>query len=74
MEHQFIVYLHQAALYRLTSGLIEHPRGSVITSRIVALETLEKKGFAWPPILDEPYPLSQLGDSPGLQYQLMTTK
>jgi len=72
-DHQLVAYLHQAALYRLTNGLIEHPRGSAIQSRIVALETLKKNGFAWPLILDEPYPLPQPGDGPGLQYEVMTT-
>ena len=74
MDYQFIAYIHKVALYWLTNGLIEHPRDSVIPSRIVALESLEKKGYTWPSILDEPYPSPQPGDSPGLQYDLITTK
>lgn len=74
LDHQFIAYIHQAALSKLTRGLIEHPQYSVIPSRTVAVESLEKKGFVWPSILDEPYPFSQYGDGSGLQYELMTTE
>ncbi|OJA20918.1 hypothetical protein AZE42_00905 [Rhizopogon vesiculosus] len=73
VDHQFIAYIHKAALCWLTSGLIEHPRGSVIPSRIIALESLERKGYAWPPILDEPYLSPQPDDGPGLQYEVITT-
>ncbi|KAG1832984.1 hypothetical protein EV424DRAFT_1312425 [Suillus variegatus] len=73
LEHQFIAYIHQAALSKLTRGLIEHPQYSVIPSRIVALENLEKKGYVWPSVLDEQYPFSQHGDGSGLRYELMTT-
>ncbi|KAG2158818.1 uncharacterized protein EDB93DRAFT_423847 [Suillus bovinus] len=73
LEHQFIAYIHQAALSKLTRGLIEHQQCSIIPSRTVALENLEKKGYVWPSVLDEPYPLSQHGDGSGLQYELMMT-
>lgn len=73
LDHQFIAYIHQAALSKLTRGLVEHPQYSVIPSRTVALESLEKKGYIWPSVLDEPYPFSQHGDGSGLQYELMTT-
>lgn len=73
LDQQFIAYIHQAALSKLTRGLVEHPQYSVIPSRTVALENLEKKGFIWPSILDEPYPFSHHGDGSGLQYELMTT-
>ncbi|KAG1780149.1 hypothetical protein EV702DRAFT_1177937 [Suillus placidus] len=73
LDHQFIAYIHQAALSKLTRGLIERPQYSVIPSRTVALENLENKGYVWPSILDEPYPVSHHGDGSGLQYELMTT-
>ncbi|KAG2146676.1 hypothetical protein DEU56DRAFT_785826 [Suillus clintonianus] len=73
LDHQFIAYIHQAALSKLTRGLIERPQDSVLPSRSVALENLEKKGYVWPSILDEPYPFSERGDGSGLQYELMTT-
>ncbi|KAG2077568.1 hypothetical protein BDR04DRAFT_1088643 [Suillus decipiens] len=72
LDHQFIAYIHQAALSKLTRGLIEHPQYSVIPSRTVALENLENKGYVWPSVLDEPYPVSQHGDGSGLQYELIT--
>ncbi|KAG2369956.1 hypothetical protein BDR07DRAFT_1604278 [Suillus spraguei] len=62
-----------AALSKLTRGLIEHPQYSVVPSRTVALENLKNKGYVWPTVLDEPYPVSQHGDGSGLQYELMTT-
>ncbi|KAG1753887.1 uncharacterized protein EDB91DRAFT_1343243 [Suillus paluster] len=73
LDHQFIAYVHQVALSKLTRGLIEHPQNSVIPFRTIALENLEKKGYVWPSVLDEPYPFFQPGDGPGLQYELMTT-
>ncbi|KAG0705517.1 hypothetical protein DFH29DRAFT_988567 [Suillus ampliporus] len=73
LDHQFIAYIHQVALSNLTRGLIEHPQNSVIPSRTIALENLEQKGYVWPSVLDEPFPFSQPGDGPGLQYELMTT-
>lgn len=58
----YVVWKHQNAIQALTSGRINVNRpGDPIaldlgTSRPWAVYVLEKNGYSWPAILDEPFP------------------
>jgi hypothetical protein len=58
----FVIWKHQNALHALTAGRVVvcrpgDPTSVVLeTSRPWAVQVLEKNGYSWPAILDEPYP------------------
>jgi hypothetical protein len=80
----YVVWKHQNAILALTSGrvLVNGPGDATTvdlsTSRPWAIQVLEKNGYSWPAILDEPFPgidndgvaLESL--SQGVKYQQVT--
>jgi hypothetical protein len=82
----YVVWKHQNAILALTSGrvLVNRPGDPTTfdldTSRPWAVQVLEKNGYSWPAILDEPFPgidddgvtLASLPE--GVKYQQVTVE
>ncbi|KIM90978.1 hypothetical protein PILCRDRAFT_157734 [Piloderma croceum F 1598] len=81
----YVVWKHQNAILALTSGRVlvnrtgDQTTFDLNTSRPWAIQVLEKNGYSWPGILDEPFPgvdddgvaLESLPE--GVKYQLCAT-
>lgn len=65
--HSYLRSLHQAALQTLIHARhLENRDPETSQSRILALQLVERSGWTWPSILDEPYPH---GAGPGVKYE-----
>ncbi len=63
---EYVRYLHQKALHALSPSIIapvEHSDSS--QRRSEAIQVLERHGWSWPAVLDEPFPEASEG---GLLY------
>lgn len=65
----YVFYVHQNALLVLVHGYIIQPRSEPTAAKQIALQYLERSGWQWPSILDEPYPPPSEG---GLKYDRST--
>lgn len=80
----FVVYKHQNAISALTLGRIvnedEAIKADMDVVRPAALQAVERNGYSWPTILDEPFPgvdsegvaLSSLSE--GVKYERVVLK
>jgi hypothetical protein len=69
----FVLLKHQNALRALTPDAVDYPIdiGNLVSSRSLAIHTVEHRGWIWPAILDEEFPPAVEG---GLKYDRVTIK
>ena len=67
----FVLSKHQNALRAVMGGTVTHSDdvGDIEMSRTLAIQTIERHGWTWPPILDEEFPPATPG---GLKYERVT--